>query len=183
MHQIAAENRVILAAAEREGGMARRMAGRGQDARVVADLIFVAHDLGPVGLDDRQHAVNECRHRGLGVLFGPVIELVSPEHVACVRERRHPAAVVQPRVPADMIDMQMRAHDIVDVAKRKSRCGKRARVNVVGLHVPFRTQRPRLVVADAAVDQDGVVRRLHDVGLEAQDQRVAVVDRLRLSHP
>ena len=76
-------------------------------------------DLGPFGLDHRQHAVGEWRHFRLGVLLGPIVELVLAEHVARVREGRHPAAVFQPRVPADMVDMQMRAHHVVDVADGK----------------------------------------------------------------
>ena len=48
---------------------------------------------------------------------------------------------------------------------------------------PMRAQRSRLVVADAAVDQDGVMRRLHHIGLEAEDQNVLVVERAGLLHP
>ena len=82
-----------------------------------------------------------------------------------------------------MVDMQMRAHDIVDVGDGNPGGSQRARVSVVGLHVPFRPLRPRLVVADAAIDQDGVVRRLHHIGLEAQDQHVFVVECAGLLHP
>ena len=141
------------------------------------------HDLGLPGFDDRQHAVTERRHGRLGVLLGPVVELASGEDVARLRKGRHPASVFQPGVPSDMIDMQMRAHHEIDVADRKAGGLQRPHIGVVGLHVPFRAQRPRLVVADAAIDQDGVMRRLHDVGLETQDQHVVVVDRTGLFHP
>jgi hypothetical protein len=57
MHQVAREHGVVLAAAEGEGDMAGRVARRRQDARVVADRVVVAHDLGLSRLDDRQHAV------------------------------------------------------------------------------------------------------------------------------
>src|SRR6516162_2309554 len=82
-----------------------------------------------------------------------------------------------------MVGMQVRAHHEVDVGNREARCLRPANIGVVGLHVPFRTRRPRLVIADAGVNQDGVMRRLDDVGLKAQDQRVLVVERLRISHP
>jgi len=49
--------------------------------------------------------------------------------------------------------------------------------------VPFRPRRAFLVIADAAVDQDGVVRRADDVGLEAQDQHVSFVQRSSLPQP
>ncbi len=60
---------------------------------------------------------------------------------------------------------------------------QRRHVGLVGLHVPFRPQRPRLVIADATVDQDGVMRRLHDIGLETQDQHVVGVKCARALHP
>jgi hypothetical protein len=81
-----------------------------------------------------------------------------------------------------VIDMQMRAHHVVDIADGKPSRVQPAQIGVVGLHVPFRTSRPRLVVANGAIDQDGVMRRLHDVGLETQDQHVFVVERSGLLH-
>ena len=77
----------------------------------------------------------------------------------------------------------MRAHHVIDVADGNAGGVERPQIDVVGFHIPFRTRRPRLVVADAAVDQDGMMRRLHDVGLEAQDQYVVVVERVRAPHP
>jgi hypothetical protein len=52
---------------------------------------------------------------------------------------------------------------------------------VVVRHVRLRPLRPRLVVADATVDQDRVVRGTNDIGLKAQDQRVGGVDRPRIA--
>jgi hypothetical protein len=46
--------------------------------------------------------------------------------------------------------------------------------------VPERPGRPRLVVADAAVDHDGVVRRLHDVALDAEHQLIVLIEEFRL---
>jgi hypothetical protein len=40
-----------------------------------------------------------------------------------------------------------------------------------------------VVIADAAVDQDGVMRRFHHTGLETQDQHVVGVERAGLLHP
>ncbi len=48
MHQVARKHCIVLAAAERERDMPRRMPRRRQNAHVVADLIIVAHDLGLV---------------------------------------------------------------------------------------------------------------------------------------
>src|SRR5260370_42015887 len=96
MHQIAADDRDVLAAAEGERDMSWRMARRRQDARMIADLIIMAHDIALFGLDDGQHTVAEWRHRRLRVLLGPVIEFVFRKYLARVRKRRHPAAVLQP---------------------------------------------------------------------------------------
>jgi hypothetical protein len=43
--------------------------------------------------------------------------------------------------------------------------------------------RARLVVADASVDKNGVMRRLDDIRLKAEDQRIVSVKRLRLFQP
>src|SRR5882724_13535548 len=121
MHQIAAEGRVILAAAEGEGDMPWRMSRRRQYPHVIANRVVVTRNLGPFGFDHRQYAVAEWRHRRLCVLLGPVIEFVLAEHVARVGKSRHPAAAIQPRVPSDVIDVQMRAHYEIDVLDRKTR--------------------------------------------------------------
>jgi hypothetical protein len=78
--------------------------------------------------------------------------------------------------------MQMRAHHEIDVACGNARRRQRAHIGIVGLHIPFRA-RPRLVVTDAAVDQNGVMRRLDHIGLKTQDQHVLRIERSRLSHP
>src|ERR1700693_5646872 len=115
MHQIAAEDRVVLAAAEGEGDMPGRMSWRRQYPHMIANRVVVAHNLGPFGFDNRQYAVAEWRHPRLCVLLGPVLEFVLAEHVARVGKSRHPAAALQPRVPSDVIDVQMRAHHEIDV--------------------------------------------------------------------
>jgi len=183
MHEIAGEYRVVLAAAHREGDVTGRVARRRQDADVVADRMVVADELMASRLHDRQHAIGERGDLRLRILCGPVIEFLLREDVARLREGRDPATVLQPRVPADVIDMQMRAHHEVDVIDREPRGVESTQIRVVGLHVPFRPIGARLVVADAAVDQNGMVRRLHHVGLEAQQQDVLVIQRLRFAHP
>ena len=71
--------------------------------------------------NDRQHAVGDvvagARERGRA-RRPPIIPFALRDQVARVRKRRHPAAVFQPRVPADMIDMQVRAQHDVDVLGR-----------------------------------------------------------------
>ena len=63
----------------------------------------------------------------------------------------------------------MRAHDKIDVLDPEPRRLQGRHPIAVRLVVPGRPVRERLVVADAGVDQDVVVWRLDDIGLEAQD--------------
>ena len=104
------------------------------------------------------------------MLRRPVRELGVREQVARVRERRHPAPLLEARVPADVVGVQVGAHDDVDVRDREAVRGEPAHEGVVALHVPVRPRRPVLVVADAAVDEHRMVRRAQDVGLEAEDE-------------
>src|SRR5262245_56429256 len=69
-----------------------------------------------VGRDDRQHGISNpgtC----CWIVFltlRPMRQLAVSEHVARVWKGRHPTAVLELRVPADMVDMQVRAHNEID---------------------------------------------------------------------
>ena len=60
--------------------------------------------------------------------------------------------------------------------------GREALLEAIAVHhVPERPRRPRLVIADAGIDQDIVVRRLYDEALHAQHQPAADrIDECRL---
>jgi hypothetical protein len=47
----------------------------------------------------------------------PAFQLEAGHNVSGIGERWNPAAVQQPGIPPDMIRMEMRAHDIVDVLR------------------------------------------------------------------
>ena len=64
--------------------------------------------------------------------------------------------------------MQMRAHDIIDVVHGEPGCGEALFETIAVQHIPKRTRRPRLMIADAGVDQDVVARRLDDEALNAE---------------
>src|ERR1700733_5732615 len=105
MHDVAAKYRVVLAPSGREGDMAGRMSRRRQNAQMIADRKVVAHEVGPPGFDHRQDAVAERRPLGLGVLLGPVVIFGLAEDVARLGKGRNPAAALEPRIPADVLDM------------------------------------------------------------------------------
>ena len=109
-------------------------------------------------------------HRRLRAARSSSASSLSREQVSRLREGRHPAPVLEPRVPADMVDVQVGAHDEVDVLDREPVPPRAAHVGVDRLHVPVRPRRRGLVVADAAIDQDGMVRRAHHVGLDAEHE-------------
>jgi hypothetical protein len=81
-----------------------------------------------------------------------------------------------------MVAVQMRAHDDVDIVDRDTGRLQRLHPVAVALAVPGRAMRKRLVVADAGIHQDRVVRRLDDVGLEAQHRHAGRIERRRLHH-
>ena len=138
----------------------------------------LAWAFGALGVHDRQHRVGDPGMAGrvLLLLGCPERQLALGEEVFGFGEGRHPAPVVEPRVPADMVGVHVRAHDVVDVADAESGCRQVLLVTIARQHVPERARGARLVVADAAVDQDGVVRGLHDVALDAQDQPASGID-------
>ena len=64
-----------------------------------------------------------------------------------------PAAVLQPRIPADMVAVQMRAHDDVDIVDRDTGGLQRLHPVAVALAMPGRAMRKSLVIADAGIHQ------------------------------
>ena len=110
----------------------------------------------------------------------PVVQLAPREHVPRSREGRDPAPVRPPGVPADVVDMEVGAHHVVDVAHRKAAGGEARLVAVAGHHVPKGSPWPRLVVADAGIDQDIVARRPHEIALDAEHEPAGGVEVGRL---
>ena len=83
----------------------------------------VAHQFGLLRFDDRKHAICEVRQRRFSVLLGPIVEFTFRNQIARLRESWRPTPALQPRIPADMIDMQMRAHDEIDIIDAETRGG------------------------------------------------------------
>jgi hypothetical protein len=104
------------------------------------------------------------------LLLGPVRQFTLGEHILGLREGGNPAAILQARVPSHVIDVQMRAHDVVDVIQGEAGGRQALFIAVAVQHVPHRALRSRLVIADAGIDHDGVLGRLHNVALNAQHE-------------
>ena len=67
-----------------------------------------------------------------------------------------------------MVTVQVAAHHEVDVLDPEPGCLERVHPVGIVLLVPRRAQREVLIVADAGIDQNVVMRRLDDIGLVAQ---------------
>ena len=95
-----------------------RMTRQWQQCEAFGQLIPIINQIQQACLENGQHAVFEARqlHRiaaGFLILLLPVLELTPACEVARIWERGHPAAIVQTRVPTNMIDVQVRAeHEI-----------------------------------------------------------------------
>jgi hypothetical protein len=75
-----------------------------------------------------------------------------------------------------MVGVQMRAHDKIDVVHTESACREVLLVAIGIHHVPEAPRRSRLVVANAAIDHDGVVRCLHNVALDTEHQLIGGIE-------
>jgi hypothetical protein len=115
------------------------------------------------GFHDRNDAVDDLRQVGLLRLVEPEVQFRFGKDVAGIGESWHPAAVFQPGVPADVIDVKMRAQNEMDVVDGQPGGGQASHERVVLLLMPQRARRTVLVVADAAIDQDVVLAGLHDI--------------------
>src|SRR5262245_13954166 len=175
MHDVAREAGLPVAVPEVDGDRARRVAGIVLDGEQWIGLVVDVDDYRTPRIDDRQHriverAVIDLAFALLAALAFPVGVLALGEQVLGVGERRHPAAVDQLGVPADMVDMQMRAHHEIDRFGRttagaqalEKRCVEIAPAGVGAL----------LVVAETSVDQDGVPGRLDDPRMDRADEPV-----------
>ncbi len=138
MDQVAGHHRVLAAAPKPDREMVGRVARRRHQGQVVVEPEIAADELGALGLDDRDHAVGDAVARRLGVLGGPIVIFDLGEQIARLGEGRHPASIVQARVPTDMVEMQMGAHHHVDVVDTQPDRGQAADEIIVGLLVPER---------------------------------------------
>src|SRR5262245_19806031 len=69
-------------------------------------------------IQNRRHAVVEgLAMSGLVALLAEELEVLAPEEVTRLGKRRHPRAVLQTRIPADVVEVQVRAHHEVDVMR------------------------------------------------------------------
>ena len=165
VEEVAGDDRALAAGADVDAAMAGRMARRRSQPHRVVEREIVVDEERLAGLDDglaveapdiARRVVAAPRRLLPGGVFALVEDVFGP------REGRHPAPVAQDRVPAAVIDVEMRAEHVVDVLEPEAggakalEPGRLREVHRRGI---------ALVLAGAGVDEDRVPGRAHDEGL------------------
>src|SRR6185369_5265052 len=168
VHEIAGEHGLAGRRGEPDGDVAGGVSGRRLEAQAGRDLVVLVDERDPPGGDHGHHAVGDAAG-GLAPLLGlplPELPLLAVDHVARPGKRRHPALALQARVPADVIDVQVRADDGVDLLGRDAGGGQVVEPRPLPL-VPERRLVALLAVAHAGVDENRAARHPDDPGLDA----------------
>src|SRR6266481_7032941 len=152
VHEVAGDQRLFAARGDAHTDMTGGMARGRDEADFVADPVIGLDEIDKAGIPDRGHRISEDRSHVLTlVLLGPMRIFYSADQVARVRKGRDPPAVDQHRVPADVIDVEMRADHRVDRLARIAGGGEireEARLELV----PGRYPPVLLVVAETGID-------------------------------
>ena len=158
----------------------RGVADRRHEGDLVADPVIGLDQIDQPGIVHRFHRVGEDRRHVVAlVLAPPMIELDPPHQVPRPRKSRQPFPVDQHRVPADMIDMEVRAQHRVDRLARIAGGGEVGEERALQI-VPRRDATALLVVAEAGIDDDSALRRFDDQRMDAHLQPAALVGEMRL---
>src|SRR5215471_19345617 len=151
----------------------RGVAWRGFEPDPVSHAEIALHEVDEARIEDRNDAVLVVWIAGepLGlVLLPPELPLLAHEHISGTRESREPASLNEVGVPPDMIDVQMRADDHIDVFPLHAHGSKALKVRPA-LLVIAELARAGLIVASARIDKDGPALRANDEGMEGEDEQ------------
>src|SRR4030095_11735090 len=102
-----------------------------------------------------------------------MLQVTARHDVLCVGKGWHPQAVHQSSVPTDMVAMEVRAHDEVDLFRSSTRGFEILQEDATGHLIPTLRHDPSapcLAVADAWFDQNRVMPRPHQKGLDHERQ-------------
>jgi hypothetical protein len=161
MRHVAGQKPGFAVRCDENAHVAGTVTGRRDQRDFIGQTMVARDQLGFPGVRDGLYGIVEYGDLvGLIAIIPPILVLGLAEHIARIGEGRRPLAVDQPRVPADMIDMQMRTQHGVDAVGRKSRGGQgfeeRAFPVIPGRHIAA-----FLVIAEAGIDHDPARGRLH----------------------
>jgi hypothetical protein len=142
------------------------MAQGRDEADFVADPVIGLDEMDQAGIPDRGYRICEDSGHVLALILARPMRVFDSAHqVAGIRKGRDPPAVDQHRVPADVIDVEMRADHRVDRLARIAGDGEireKARLQLV----PGRYPPVLLVVAETGIDDDAAAPSLATLGLD-----------------
>src|ERR1700729_1012834 len=107
-----------------------------------------------------------------------MIPFAANHQVFRLGESRHPLAIFEHGVPANMIEMEMGADYGVDRFAREARLRELIEKRQ-GHLIPFRETGALLVIADAGVDEDAAALGLHEQRMDAQKNLARLVEERR----
>jgi hypothetical protein len=152
---------------DQDAGMTGRVARARREPDLRTDPMVPLDEVGQAAIEDRPDAVGkDGQHVRSFRLRAPVLVLDPPEQVARAGEGRDPPAVDQHGVPADVIDVQVRAQHRIDGLARETGRGQVFEEPPLAI-VPGGDAPILLVVAEAGVDDDPPSRRLDDERVDA----------------
>ena len=171
VHQVAGDHGLLAARADVHADVAGRVPGRRLEPHLVGHRVVVGDEVDEAGVEHRPHRLGEhgaVRRRRLAVSQCSYSRRLHRYRAFGKVGTQRPFS--QPRVPADVVDVQVGAEHGVDRLGREAGGGEIREEAALAL-VPGRN-RQLLVVADAGVHHDAAPLRLHHEGVHAH-QRVA----------
>ena len=169
---VAGDHRPLGLGLDHHADVAWRMAGGRGEPDLGRDHVVHLHQLDEPSSEDRLDAVAEHRLLFLVLIGAPEVVLAPAEEVAGLRERRHPFAALEHRVPPDVVDVQVRTHHGVDSVARPACFAKKLQERCRQRFAARDLARP--VVPDAGVDDQLEPRRVDQQRVDAEIQDVVV---------
>src|SRR5947209_1379816 len=115
MKDVAEQDRRLAAALDRDAHMCGTMPRRRNEMDFRTQSMIAVDEIDEARLDNGFDRIRIMRRDVLVIAMGaPMLVFLAAPDIARIRKCRHPSPLQETRVPADMIDMQMRTYDGVD---------------------------------------------------------------------
>src|SRR6266853_3209449 len=175
---VADEQGVLAPRPDVDAEVAGRVTGRRDQAELVANMMAGVDEVDQARVGDRPDRVIEDRgDRGSANVF-PIVEFDASHQITGVAERRNPAAVGKNRVPAHMIDVEVRAKHRVDGVGWATGCGEILQKRSFA-SVPDRLRAVLLAIADTGIDDDPSGRRFDQERMDGHPDPSLLVGKVR----
>jgi hypothetical protein len=168
MGDVACDHRPFALGLDHDAHVARRVANGRREPDLRRDDVVEFHKLDEAGVEDGPYAIAEHSLLLLVLVGAPEFVFASADEVARVGEGRHPLAVLEHGVPADVVDVEVRAHYGVDRFARPAGLGEMLQEGRRQALAAGDLARP--VVAHTGVDDQLEPRRLNQQRMNAELQ-------------